>query len=703
MRTRLYIIIAFIAVISCNKPEEPVIPTLSVGGVGEYGISVDASFCGGVPITVESNVDWCTASDADWVALYPSEGRGKEFCEVSVRFKSRNWADTRSATLTVTAGDRTYSFTASQAAYDPEAIGFDDPEAVVDGHPFLLASGKDFRKIRELATLPGSELNVMHEYVMRFADAALEAVPVKYKLDGTRLIDVTSEALKRVFYLSYAYRITGNPQYASRVETELLAISDFPDWNPSNFIEPSELMAAIAIGYDWCFPRITSNSRDKIFDAMKEKGLDTYFEWGGALNNFNQVCNTGALYGAWAYRERDASVYDAVLERALTMIKVALKGYNPDGTYVEGPGYWCYGTSYNTLFFDFLQRFYGDSRGLLEEFPAFLKTAAYGNAVITPSLGVFDYSDQGFPAQISIVPFYIYDRTGDTDVLAVQMRMLRMSMLNKDHFRHERLLPAAIVYASRRGLDDVQAADVPCSFVGGGETPLAAFRGDSYIAMKLGHPDTGHGHMDIGTFCFESDGVQWSTDMGGEGYTNIEKAGVDLWSYAQGSQRWSLMRCGPQGHSVMIFDGAEQTVSARGDFTGASVSNPADLSATADLSPLYSAAAEHVSRTIRLVDGTVGEVVDSVNVGANATVLRWNMVSEAVGAEFDSRGAVLQNGGSTLRMEVEGPDSFEMKQWSSKPSLSCESSNKEIIVGFEAVLAAGSKNVIKVRLIPNGK
>jgi len=66
--------------------------------------------------------------------------------------------------------------------------------------------------------------------------------------EGKRLLAISRIALKRIYYLSYAYRMTGERKYALRAEQEMLAVSRFTDWNPTHFLDVGEMVMALAIG-----------------------------------------------------------------------------------------------------------------------------------------------------------------------------------------------------------------------------------------------------------------------------------------------------------------------------------------------------------------------------------------------------------------------------------------------------------------------
>jgi hypothetical protein len=113
-------------------------------------------------------------------------------------------------------------------------------------------------------------------------------------LIGRRLLDKSREALRRVFYLSYAYRMTNDAKYLNRSEKELLTVLAFSDWNPSHFLDVAEMTMATAIGYDWLFNSLSESSRKIIREAIIEKGLKQsldpkYNSWLEASHNWNQL------------------------------------------------------------------------------------------------------------------------------------------------------------------------------------------------------------------------------------------------------------------------------------------------------------------------------------------------------------------------------------------------------------------------------
>jgi hypothetical protein len=92
-----------------------------------------------------------------------------------------------------------------------------------------------------------------------------------------------------------------------------------------------------------------------------------------------------------------------------------------------------------------------------------------------------------------------------------------------------------------------------------GELPIAVMRSAwddpdaTYLAIKGGTPNQSHGHMDVGSFVLEANGVRWALDLGTESYNRMRAAKLDLWNYSQDSSRWTTFRVGPEGHNILRF------------------------------------------------------------------------------------------------------------------------------------------------------
>lgn len=141
------------------------------------------------------------------------------------------------------------------------------------GHPRLIVLDSDLERVKKLtATDP---LARKYRENLTAAGEKLLADPktVEYKLIGPRLLDQSRKCLERVYTLAALWRLDGEAKWAERAKRELLAAADFPDWNPSHFLDVAEMSHAFAIGYDWLYDGLTHEERKVIKTALVEKGL----------------------------------------------------------------------------------------------------------------------------------------------------------------------------------------------------------------------------------------------------------------------------------------------------------------------------------------------------------------------------------------------------------------------------------------------
>ena len=188
-------------------------------------------------------------------------------------------------------------------------------------HPRLLLRSGDAEAMRALPS-KSANARAVHERIIAEADKMLSAEPVRREMTGRRLLSVSREALRRIFYLSYAHVVTADDRYAARAEREMLAVCEFADWNPSHFLDVGEMTMAVAIGYDWLYGRLSRRSRSIIGTAIYEKGLrasenDRHAWFFRAENNWNQVCNAGMIFGALATLERSPEYCKALIDRCV--------------------------------------------------------------------------------------------------------------------------------------------------------------------------------------------------------------------------------------------------------------------------------------------------------------------------------------------------------------------------------------------------
>ena len=247
------------------------------------------------------------------------------------------------------------------------------------------------------------------------------------------MLERSQQVLRRVATLALAFCISGRPEYRDRARTELLAVADFPHWNPDHFLDTAELAAAFAIGYDWLYDVQPEQDRCRIASALVEKALRPGLElqqkpawWVGVRHNWNTVCNGGLAIGALAVADEQPELAAGILEVAQANLPLALDSFAPDGAWEAGPHYWEYTAWYSALVLDALKTALGTDLALSSR-PGLDRAGLFPLYCAGPAGQYFNFAD----AETAIGPrpalFWLGQRFGLANPIAENHRLLRQT------------------------------------------------------------------------------------------------------------------------------------------------------------------------------------------------------------------------------------------------------------------------------------
>lgn len=576
----------------------------------------------------------------------------------------------------------------------------------LSGHPRLLLQKGEEKTLKKMI-MKDVIWKDIHQSLLNEA-AEIVQLPLNERIKtGRRLLSVSRENLRRIFILSYAYRMTRKGEFLKRAESEMLKAASFSDWNPSHFLDVGEMTMALAIGYDWLYPQLSAQTKKVIEDAIVEKGLkpsfDERYNWFvNAVHNWSQVCHAGVTYGALAVWEKEPALACTVVNRAIEKISIPMGHYAPDGAYPEGIGYWDYGTSFNVMFLSAIEKIFGTDYGL-SELPGFLKTGEYILHMVTPNLKNFAYSDNGINAFFTPTMFWFYSKTKDASILYNQIRLYKKD--GQKRIQKNRLAPAMLIWGASASLVNLQKPK-QLLWKAQGDNPVCLMRSswnDSsaiYLGMKMGSPSVNHGHMDIGSFVFEADDIFWGIDMGGEEYNRLETRGVDLWNTRQNSQRWDVYRYNNLSHNTLSFNNKYQEVKGKTKIDEYSDQENHKF-VISDLTPVYKNQVRSVKRAVSLVNKEFAVVEDLIETTKNFTMMTWTMVTPASAKILSENVMLLEKDGKKLYIKVEGPRKIRWHILPAQSDFSYDSPNPGIsIIGFDTDLELSAKQRIKVFLLP---
>lgn len=567
--------------------------------------------------------------------------------------------------------------------------------AVKTDRPRLLTSAAELRALRE-RTAQNPRLGEIAAAVRRQADALLKAPPVERKLEGRRLLGESRRAVQRIVTLAMAYHLTENKTYAARAAREMLAAAAFSDWNPSHFLDTAEMTFALAIGYDWLFAQLDEETRAAVREAILTKGVRVPLEtknnrWTRATNNWGQVCHAGMVAGALAVLENDRKTAAVTVQRALENVPRSMAAFAPKGSYPEGPGYWSYGTTYNVLLIAMLESVFGSCYGL-DQAPGFDQTGAYLTLTTGPSGKTFNYADGGSGRGVEPAVHWFAARYRRAEWLTSEERPLCEQLTDDDD--GGRFFPLLLLWMRDAGAPDFSR--LPLHWTSESTVPVALHRsswtdaGAVFAGIKAGSPSGPHGHMDIGSFVLDADGVRWAADLGAESYHRIESRGMNFWSMAQDSQRWSVFRQSSLSHNTLVIDGALQRAAGHAKIVRFSTA-PDFPHSVVDLSSIYEGQAATVHRGLALLPG--GEVLlrDHLTGLKPGAPVRWGMVTPATPGPPGAGTLELRQGKASLTLRIVQPSTAA---WAltdtAKPKNEWDSPNPGTVMTAFTVKAPGS-------------
>ncbi len=580
-------------------------------------------------------------------------------------------------------------------------------------HPRLLVSASTWDEIKaKRAKTPELDAFLKRQEVE--ARALLEAPPLVYKKDGRRLLAVSRAALRRVTLLSLQFKISDEKTFLARAQSEMLALSAFSDWNPSHFLDTAEMTAALALGYDWLYADLDLDARKSIETAIADKGLRAGIAnpgWMKATNNWNSVCHSGMSLGALAIAETEPDLAAQTLRNAKAFNHLGLEPYAPAGIYPEGASYWGYGTSFQVMLVESLRTALGTDWNLSKS-PGFLESAGVLGQTDGPSGLHFNFFDGGEKGGLDSTFFWFAREGKQPALLGAQRAYFQKYAARTDIPRADsqgdRLLPLAAIWWPNFALQNApKTSEMPRFWLGRGANPLAAFRerwndpNAMFLALKGGRANLSHGHMDAGSFVFESDGVRWARDLGMQDYLSLESKGIGLWDAKQTGQRWGVFRLNNFSHNTLVINNQLHKVDGKAEITRFS-DDEKQAGAIVDLTPVFAGQASKVTRGFSFQSGSHTLIRDEIEGLKAGNMVRFAMLTKAeIKVADDGQSATLSENGKQLRVSLSGIAGAKWETISADPPRDFDAPNP----GFHFLIAnftapASGKIAYSVKLGP---
>ena len=520
-------------------------------------------------------------------------------------------------------------------------------------HPRLIATIQDFERVRRIIASDGRA----KELYGRLADEGrklLTAETIVYEKIGPRLLTQSRRALDRIYTLSLLYRVSRDKAYLDRVVREMRAAADFPDWNPSHFLDTAEMTHALSIGYDWLFDSLTPQQRSWIKEAIVEKGIKAavpiYKEqrwWVRAHHNWNQVCNGGIGMGALAVADEEPDLAGLVIRSAIQSIPLAMNSYAPDGGWNEGPGYWHYATRYNVYFLAALETALGADFGL-SKLPGFERAGHFRVYFSGPSDRTFNYADAGDDVGTAEEMFWLARRFKQPVYAWHEHQQLarRKSVhaLDLVWFQRETASPDLAKWPLNMLFRGVNTAFLRSSWTEADQV---------FAGIKGGDNKANHSHLDLGTFVIDVGSSRFAADLGPDDY--------NLPQYF-GKLRWTYYRLNTDSHNTILIDSENQDPKAEAPVTDF---DPGTGRTVINMTGAYPGKLKNWTRTMQFSRPRQISLRDRIEAAQPVEAL-WGMVTEAEVA-LDGRRATLTRNGRKLVAEIRSPAEAKFEVIATQP------------------------------------
>ena len=349
--------------------------------------------------------------------------------------------------------------------------------------------------------------------------------------------------------MAYAYVLTEDTKYLEVCYEVAIYLGQWDHWGPGHFLNCADSANDFAIYYDWTYQAYLKLAQEKkrlngedydvkvLAEILARQGvhegyLSTIgqcdhisevvgnggFVYSNRTNNWAAVCVGGMTIAALAIFDGEAGqeyVEEAkymVGKNLESLLAIGMDLYAPDGSYIEGPGYWNYGTNNYFRMCAALDSATGTNYGLMDCW-GMDTTCYYACHTEDNNSMYFPYHDGSVAAQDTSYFFYVAEHFGDATLYEVRYNQIHSGVKNGN-------ILDMIYYPD---LSDMSSAgDIQYDYYAEGIDLFAtrsSWEKDAlFVSMIGGKNKVSHGQMDAGDFVYHNGGYIWIYDLGTENY-----------------------------------------------------------------------------------------------------------------------------------------------------------------------------------------
>ncbi|QBN17868.1 heparinase II/III family protein [Flavobacterium nackdongense] len=583
-------------------------------------------------------------------------------------------------------------------------------------HPRLFLKAGEEAQIQSLIN-SSTEHKKSHDYIIKTADEFLTAPTIVKPANATRVLAEARKAVEEIFYLSYAYRMTGQTKYLTQGEKVINDVCNWDNWITYS-LDTSEMTFAVALGYDWLYNDLSAATKQKAREKILNYGFLTqktkpFWDY---TSNWNQVCigalscSAIAIYGDGTTQMDTEAAY--IMNRILVKNPNSMNTYN-DGNYPEGPMYWSYGTTYEVVMLSALEGIYGQNHEGINRLiasPGFLESAEFMQYVTGPTSYYFNYSDSTAERIPLPATLWMAKKANRPEWLTEEKKLMENGVY-ASNIGSRGFLPMALIFGKDISLDNLTNPQKKI-WTGNGVNPVALVRTEwqgsqgKYMGVKGGTPTYSHGQMDGGFFVYDSQGIRWGMDFGKYDYD--AQGTLDDSDNSQFGDRWKIFRVAGTSQNTISIKKASETSWQNHKVDGNATidelyDTTAKRGAKVNMKSLLGLNNELLAatRSAYIVDESYFEVKDYINNGASDINLYWNMVTRSTIESISPSKLRLSQGGKRVILEVVSSNpavTFTMATNRStdpvfyNPAATADTKNPgTVMIGFEANIPANNE------------
>lgn len=550
-------------------------------------------------------------------------------------------------------------------------------------HPRLMATKEDFDRIREeVQTDPIKKQ--WFESTKAETERVMALTPIVYGRQpcGIRMREQSNQIADVVTQCGFMYNITGEAVYAERAWTEIEALCNFPDWNSYHFLDVGQFMMAMGVGYDWLYDYLkdTPERLELMRENIKEKAyvelLKDYtddptrvrtYKWSTTdqPNNWNFVCNSGAILSALAMGDEEPVICATVLGYAIRSVEGAINQFAPDGAWYEGPSYWTLSVETFIEMVSSMETSLGTDYGFMK-MPGVTQTG-YFPSYVSSSVGSFNYSDAKVITVNAPELYYFAKVLGDDGLKTLRTNQLIDNNLEGTY--------RDLIYCS--GTPTIGSVTLPLDNTYR-VAEVAVMRSswnsseEFFASIHAGANDAPHGHLDVGTFVIDAFGDRFAMDLGLEDY-NLPGG-------------WNKYRNRAQGHNTLLVNPGmelyDQSFEAH-THIDTFESNAHSAIAVIDMSAAYADNLQSAVRGMMMTsDRKLLIIQDEIKSNAPASVY-WHMHTKAdVEISSDGSEAILSFGDNKMIVRILSAggkfEAFDAKPMEGTPQVEGQNENEGV-------------------------